>query len=524
MPTIPGLNTLIDYKQQKRLIHTRKVLILDYPFWGALALRLILKEDTSCQTGWTDSITHGYNPYWIKTLLDQELLFHVAHEVTHCMCQHPTRLAGRNKKSYNLAADFVANSILDKAGFIIPQGRPYDPRFDGMSLDEVYVILEKEYEERKKERQKKKQQEKNKQKNKDKGEKGDSEDQKESGNDLSDGSPDDSGNPVDNEQDIGDNGDNKDSDTDGNSDGDNREKNDREKDDGEKDDGEKDDNSDELDDNKPDNDDDDDDNDDDDDELEGEDPGNCGEVREYQGKDGTSASPSDIKEQEQDWKIATVQAATQANQYGNMPAGLGAEIQNIVEPKVDPRDLLQDFVARTAKNDFSWTPPNRKYIQQGLYMPSPKSEELGTVVQVLDTSISVSQVELDNFSAIVAATLEAYSFDAIVLYCDTKVYEPEYFTQADLPLKLKLQGRGGTDFIPPFNWIRKNDIDPVCLIYLTDLQCNSFPSPSPDYPVVWICTDPPSMHGPGGYWHTPPFGEVIFIDLAEEKKGRFGRR
>ena len=507
MSILPGLNTLIDYKQQKRLIHTRKVLILDYPFWGALALRLVLKEDTSCQTGWTDSITHGYNPYWIKTLLDQELLFHVAHEVTHCMCQHPTRLAGRNKKLYNLAADFVANSILSKAGFIIPQGRPYDPRFDGMSLDEVYVILETEFELKKKEKQDQKDQ------SKDKGEKGDSENQKESGNDLSDGSPDDSGNSVDDEQDPGNTGDNKDTDSDGDSDEDDREKDDGNNgvDDDEFGDDEDDEDSSKDNDNDSDQNNDDDDDDDDDDELEGEDPGNCGEVREYQGKDGTSASPSDIKEQEQDWKIATVQAATQANQYGHMPAGLGAEVQNIVEPKVDPRDLLQDFVARTAKNDFAWTPPNRKYIQQGLYMPSPRSEELGTVVQVLDTSISVSQLELDNFSAIVAATLEAYSFDAIVLYCDTKVYKPEYFTQADLPLKLKLQGRGGTDFRKPFTWVEENDILPVCLIYLTDLECDKYPDFIPEYPVIWICTNPENQL----WFGRPPFGEVIFIDLEK---------
>ncbi|MCK4820126.1 hypothetical protein KA005_30455 [bacterium] len=466
----------------QKITNARKILILDYPFWGHLSLKLTLKEDESCKTGWTNGITLGYNPYWIETLSDKGTIAWCAHEVCHPMCQHHLRRAGRNYKLWQMAADFVVNSILVKENFDLPGTPLHDPRFNGMSTDEVFGILEKELEEEKRQRKLEKQ-----------GgtgesggdEKNDDEDENKSdeGDDSLDDSSDSSSDPMDNDSDDGDTGDNGDSSDNGDSNKEDQENGGDDIVDAE------------LDDTDP-------------------DPGNCGEVRDYPGQNGKSdtgqASPSERKQQEQDWKIATVQAATQAKQYGNMPAGLDAEIQNIVEPKVDPRDLLQRFVAMSSKNDFTWTLPNRRYIPQGLYLPSMKSEELGTVVLVLDTSISIGQKELDNFSAIVSAILEAYIIDATVLYCDTQVYEPEYFKREDLPLKLKMKGRGGTDFEPPYLWVKENSIDPVCLIYLTDLECDSYPDFIPDYPVMWICTEPE-----GGYWDKPPFGEVIYIDLEK---------
>ena len=461
----------------QKITNARKILILDHSFWGSLALRLTLKEDKSCKTGWTDGITLGYNPQWIEPLSNKGTVAWCAHEVCHPMCQHHLRRAGRNYKLWQIAADYVVNSILVKAGFELPGNPLHDPRFDGMSTDEVYSTIEKEMEEKRKEKRKNKG-------GKSEGEKNEGENKKDEGDDSPDDSTDPGNESMDDDSDDGDAENDGDSGSDGDSDEEDQEDSggDLDKDNPD---------TDEPDDNNP-------------------DPGNCGEVRDYPGKDN-NPSPSDMKQQEQEWKIATVQAATQAKKCGSMPAGLDAEIQNIVESKIDPRDLLQKFVAMSAKNDFTWAMPNRKYIPQGLYLPSTKSEELGTVVLVLDTSISIGQKELDNFSAIVSAILETYIIDAIVLYCDTQVYEPEYFKREDLPLKLKMKGRGGTSFEPPFLFVKEHDILPVCLIYLTDLECDHYPSFIPDYPVVWLCTDPP-----GGYYDKPPFGEVIFIDLEEK--------
>ena len=86
-----------------------------------------------------------------------------------------------------------------------------------------------------------------------------------------------------------------------------------------------------------------------------------------------------------------------------------------------------------------------------------------------------------------------------VVYCDAAVQSTEEFGPSE-PIKLSPKGGGGTDFRPPFQWIEGEGIQPKCLIYLTDLCCNSFPEP-PEYPVLWV-TDSRS---------TAPFGETLRI-------------
>jgi len=47
------------------------------------------------------------------------------------------------------------------------------------------------------------------------------------------------------------------------------------------------------------------------------------------------------------------------------------------------------FITTQAKQDYSWTPPNRRYIGSGLYLPSLRSEKIGPVVFAIDTSLSM---------------------------------------------------------------------------------------------------------------------------------------
>jgi len=67
---------------------------------------------------------------------------------------------------------------------------------------------------------------------------------------------------------------------------------------------------------------------------------------------------------------------------------------------------------------------------------------------------------------------------------------------------LEPKGGCGTDFPPAFEWVAENNIVPVCLIYLTDLCCDSYPE-APEYPVLWV-TDSR---------RTARFGETVRIDL-----------
>lgn len=232
------------------------------------------------------------------------------------------------------------------------------------------------------------------------------------------------------------------------------------------------------------------------------DPGNCGEVRDCTGKNNAAASPAELKEIENDMKTMVAQAAQQAKSCGKMSAGIKRLIDEMIEPQLPWQELLKQFITKTAKNDYSWMPPNRRFIHLGLYLPSCNSEELGDIVIAIDTSGSINQRELSEFSSEVNSILEEYDTTLTVIYCDTKINNVEVFTKNDLPIAFNATGYGGTDFRPPFHWVEEQGISPTCLLYFTDLECWKFPE-EPNYPVLWIKT--------GTTNRKPPFGEIIEI-------------
>jgi predicted metal-dependent peptidase len=168
----------------------------------------------------------------------------------------------------------------------------------------------------------------------------------------------------------------------------------------------------------------------------------------------------------------------------------------------DWRAILRDFVAATTPSDYRWTPPNRRYIASGLYLPSIERRGLGEIVIAVDTSGSIGRLELEQFAGEISAISEEAQPEAIhVVYCDAAVQSAQEF-RASEPVQLEPKGGGGTDFCPVFEWVTEKDLAPACLIYLTDLCCDSYPE-APEYPVLWV-TDSR---------RTARFGDTVRIDL-----------
>ncbi|TDN59037.1 VWA-like domain-containing protein [Paraburkholderia sp. BL10I2N1] len=135
-----------------RISKQRTALVLDQPFFGALALRLKVIEDPSCTTFWTDSVSIGYNPTYLASLNDLETRGVLAHEVLHVANGHCWRQGDRDSDLWNDACDHAINPIIVDAGMLLPKGVLMDARFRGMSAEEIYGILAQE------KRQKQKQQ------------------------------------------------------------------------------------------------------------------------------------------------------------------------------------------------------------------------------------------------------------------------------------------------------------------------------------------------------------------------------
>ena len=229
-------------------------------------------------------------------------------------------------------------------------------------------------------------------------------------------------------------------------------------------------------------------------------PGGFGEVLDAIDEQGQPASPAERHRQEHEWNIAAAQALRSAKACGREPAGVDRPVSENRESRQDWRAILRDFVAATTPSDYRWSPPNRRYIASGLYLPSVERRGLGEIVIGVDTSGSIGKQELEQFAGEISAISEEARPEAIhVVYCDAAVQSAQQFGPSE-PIRLEPKGGGGTDFCPVFQWVDDGGVTPVCLIYLTDLCCNSYPA-APEYPVLWV-TDSR---------REAPFGETVRI-------------
>ena len=125
-----------------QMIAARVGLLLNQPFFGALALGLKLQEDPTMPTAWVDGRTLGFNPGWIAGLTHAQKVSLIAHEVLHVANGHPWRLDGRELRKFNIACDKAINSLLKDADFTLPKHAHYaEGPEEGQSAEWIYARL-----------------------------------------------------------------------------------------------------------------------------------------------------------------------------------------------------------------------------------------------------------------------------------------------------------------------------------------------------------------------------------------------
>ncbi|WP_175784913.1 DUF2201 family putative metallopeptidase [Burkholderia ambifaria] len=134
----------MDTRLYERIAKQRTALVLDHPFIGALALRLKVVEDPTCETFWTDSESLGYNPVYAAGLSDLQVRGVLAHEVWHVANGHCWRQGYREHKGWNEACDYAVNPIVLEAGLQLPPDGLVDLRFKGRSAEEIYGVRQNE--------------------------------------------------------------------------------------------------------------------------------------------------------------------------------------------------------------------------------------------------------------------------------------------------------------------------------------------------------------------------------------------
>jgi predicted metal-dependent peptidase len=212
-------------------------------------------------------------------------------------------------------------------------------------------------------------------------------------------------------------------------------------------------------------------------------------------------SPAEQQQQQAEWKVKVAQAAQAAKMMGKMSANLQRLVDQVLHPKVDWRDVMQRFLVKARTDQRSFARFNRRFIAQGLYLPTVSGEQMGEVCFAVDCSGSITKQVVNQFSTEITKVKEDLMPSRIhVLYFDSEVSHVESYEQHD-DLDIKPHGGGGTDFAPVFEKIIELGINPVAIVFLTDLCCNSF-GDQPDAPVLWVTTDPGKA----------PFGEVVEME------------
>lgn len=212
-------------------------------------------------------------------------------------------------------------------------------------------------------------------------------------------------------------------------------------------------------------------------------------------------SKAQMDEIRDEFKEAVINAASNEPNAGNIPGNVKKMLKDLTEPQMDWRELLNLTLTSAIKDDYTWMRPSRRSWHMDAIMPGMNPGEEIDIAVAIDTSGSISQTMLRDFLSEVQGCMESFTAYKIHLFCfDTQVHNPVQFDSDDITdiCEYELGGFGGTDFVPIFEHLKNNEIDPSRLVVFTDgYPWNSWGDP--DYcDTLWVIHGTTTIEGPFG--------------------------
>jgi predicted metal-dependent peptidase len=189
---------------------------------------------------------------------------------------------------------------------------------------------------------------------------------------------------------------------------------------------------------------------------------------------------------------------------GKGAGGLDRELQDLMEPKVNWREELREYVKAVcrAKDTSSWRRVNRRFLSTGIYMPSMVGEKVGHIVVGIDTSGSIGGPELAEFLSEVKGIAEEVNPEKVdLIYWDSEVAAHEEYADADVAnivSSTKPKGGGGTSPSCMSEYLKEKKIVPECIIILSDGYVGNDWGSDWTAPVMWAITGGHSIVAPNG--------------------------
>lgn len=206
-----------------------------------------------------------------------------------------------------------------------------------------------------------------------------------------------------------------------------------------------------------------------------------------EGKPGKAGKPGK-KLREINWDPIIQVAMNHAKQAGQSPAGLGREFDVYQRGFINWRSILSRIVSSYSQKSYCWTRPDKRLIPFDIYIPHVTGESTKVLFSI-DTSGSISREELSKYFTEIISL--AKSFDDVelrVLTHDVEVHDDYYVANGNIK-KIEAivpHGGGGTSHIPLYEYIeqKKYNKGNNILISMTD-GYSSFPD-KPTIETVFV--------------------------------------
>ena len=132
---------------QEKIASAQLDLVINFPVYGSIYLRLSVSEDKNIRGAKTDGTRIIYNPVYLATLTHEQIIGVFIHETLHVINKHPLRMAKNldfktQFTRFNYACDYEINPVIRRSkGMNLHKDWLYESKWDDALAEEIFYQL-----------------------------------------------------------------------------------------------------------------------------------------------------------------------------------------------------------------------------------------------------------------------------------------------------------------------------------------------------------------------------------------------